>query len=42
VKRLEPFFQLSRSEGVEAKESILLHYPFDFLPAASFAAFRNR
>lgn len=42
TKRLEPFFQLSKDEGAAGKDSLLLHYPFDFLPFVPLAAFRNR
>jgi len=31
VKRLEPYFQLSKPEGATAGNSIFLHYPFDFI-----------
>ena len=31
VKRLEPYFQLSKPEGATASDSIFLHYPFDFI-----------
>jgi hypothetical protein len=31
VKRLEPYFQLSKPEGATASNSIFLHYPFDFI-----------
>lgn len=42
VKRLEPFFQLSRPGGVTAENSILLHYPFDFLAMVPFKALRRK
>lgn len=42
VKRLEPWFQLSKPGGAEAKDSILLHYPFDFLAFAPLKALRRR
>ena len=31
VKRLGPYFQLSKPEGETASNSIFLHYPFDFI-----------
>lgn len=31
VKRLEPFFQLSRPSAVDARDSLLLEYPFEYL-----------
>ena len=42
TKRLEPFFQLSKPGGVRAEDSILLHYPFDFLPLAPIRAARRK
>ncbi|CUS11873.1 unnamed protein product [Tuber aestivum] len=31
VKRLEPYFQLSKPGGATAGDSIFLHYPYDFI-----------
>lgn len=42
VKRLEPFFQLSKPGGASAEDSILLHYPFDFLAMVPIKAFRRK
>ena len=42
TKRLEPYFQLSRPTGAEAADSILLHYPFDFIAYAPLKALRRR
>jgi len=42
VKRLEPFFQLSKPGGAEAEDSVLLHYPFDFMATLPFKALRRR
>ncbi|KAF4624946.1 hypothetical protein G7Y89_g13225 [Cudoniella acicularis] len=42
VKRSEPWFQLSKSEGAFAKDSILLQYPFDFIPFIPITAFRRK
>ncbi|KAH6694947.1 hypothetical protein BKA61DRAFT_531721 [Leptodontidium sp. MPI-SDFR-AT-0119] len=42
VKRLEPWFQLSKDRGATAEESLLLQYPFDFLPFIPFTAFKRK
>ena len=42
VKRLEPYFQLSKSGGASAGDSIHLHYPFDFLASATVTAAKRR
>ena len=42
IKRLEPYFQLSRMTGASASDSILLHYPFDFLAVVPFTAAKRR
>ncbi|PUU73919.1 hypothetical protein B9Z19DRAFT_1196591 [Tuber borchii] len=42
VKRLEPYFQLSKPEGATASNSIFLHYPFDFIAFAPINAARKR
>lgn len=42
VKRLEPYHQLSKSGGAWGKDSLLLSYPFDFLPFVPLSAFRRR
>ncbi|KFY30343.1 hypothetical protein V493_01977 [Pseudogymnoascus sp. VKM F-4281 (FW-2241)] len=41
-KRLEPWFQLSKPEGASAEDSILLQYPFDFVPFVPIRAARRR
>jgi hypothetical protein len=41
-KRYEPYYQLFKPGGALGKDSLLLHYPFDFLPAIPFVASRNR
>jgi hypothetical protein len=41
VKRLEPYFQLSKAGGAAAEESILLSYPFDFLALVPIKAGRR-
>lgn len=42
VKRLEPYHQLSKPEGALAEDSLLLHYPFDFIAAVPIKALRRR
>lgn len=42
VKRLEPFFQLSKSSGAAAADSLLLHYPVDFLAAVPIRAAKRK
>jgi hypothetical protein len=42
VKRMEPFYQLSKPEGATAKDSLLLTYPSEFLPTAPLTAIRRR
>ena len=42
VKRLQPYFQLSRRQGALGKDSILLHYPFDFVASVPVNSFRKR
>ncbi len=42
VKRLEPFFQLSRSCGAAAADSVLLQYPVEFLAAVPIRAARRK
>ena len=41
VKRLEPYFQLSKPEGAIACDSIFLHYPFDFIALVPVNAARR-
>ncbi|KAF2208689.1 hypothetical protein CERZMDRAFT_21948, partial [Cercospora zeae-maydis SCOH1-5] len=41
IKRLEPYFQLSRGE-VKADHSLLLSYPLEFLALVPFSAFKRR
>lgn len=38
AKRFEPYRQLSKPAGTRGKDSLLLHYPFDFIPAVPFTA----
>jgi hypothetical protein len=42
IKRLEPYYQLSKPGGAWGKDSLLLSYPFDFLPFVPFVSFKNR
>lgn len=42
VKRLQPFVQISRKSGASGKDSILLHYPFDFVALLPFSSIKNR
>lgn len=42
VKRLEPYHQLSQQNGAWGKDSLLISYPFDFLPFVPWSAFRSR
>ena len=42
VKRLEPYFQMSKVNGVTAGNALFLHYPFDFVAWGPFRAFRRR
>lgn len=41
-KRLEPWFQLSKSRGAVAENSLLLQYPFDFLAFVPLRAARRK
>jgi len=42
TKRMEPYYQLSKKDGALGKDSLLLHYPFSFIPLVPFRAFKNR
>jgi hypothetical protein len=42
VKRLEPYFQLSKLNGASGKDSMLLNYPFETLAFVPINAFRRR
>jgi hypothetical protein len=42
VRRLEPYYQLSKNGGSSGLESILLHYPVDFLAAVPLKAVKLR
>jgi hypothetical protein len=42
IRRLEPYFQLSSADGASGRESLLLHYPVDFLASVPVKALRFR
>ncbi|THV67308.1 hypothetical protein D6C81_06928 [Aureobasidium pullulans] len=42
IKRLQPYVQLSRDGGALGNDSILMHYPFDFVASVPFTAVRRR
>lgn len=39
--RLEPFFQLSEPDGVLAKDSLLLEYPYTLVLLIPWVAFKR-
>lgn len=42
TKRMEPYYQLSKGDGALGKDSVLLHYPFDFIPLVPIKAAKKR
>ncbi|KAF2626303.1 hypothetical protein BU25DRAFT_471860 [Macroventuria anomochaeta] len=42
TKRMEPYYQLSKEDGALGRDSLLLHYPFDFIPLVPIKAARKR
>ncbi|KAH5582283.1 hypothetical protein HBI24_115040 [Parastagonospora nodorum] len=42
TKRMEPYYQLSKPNGALGKDSLLLQYPFSFIPLAPIRAFRDK
>jgi hypothetical protein len=42
AKRFEPYHQLSQPKGALGRDSLLLHYPFDFMPFVPIVALKNR
>ncbi|KAL1593815.1 hypothetical protein SLS60_010547, partial [Paraconiothyrium brasiliense] len=42
TKRLEPYYRLSEEKGALGKDSLLLSYPFGFVPMVPVKAFRQR
>lgn len=42
AKQLEPFHQLSKTRGSTGRDSLLLHYPFDFIVSVPIKAIMRR
>ena len=42
IKRLEPYFQMSKEQGARSEDSVDLHYPFEFIAFAPIRALRRR
>jgi len=42
VRRLQPFVELSKEGGARGADSLLLHYPFDFVAFVPFTAAKRR
>jgi hypothetical protein len=42
AKRLEPFYRLLQKQGALGRDSLLLHYPVDFLATVPFNSLRRR
>lgn len=42
IKRLEPWYQLSKESGAPAHESILLQYPVEFLASVPISSMKRR
>lgn len=42
TKRMEPYYQLSKKNGALGRDSLLLAYPFDFIPLVPIKAARER
>jgi hypothetical protein len=42
AKRLEPFYQLLQRHGALGRDSLLLHYPVDFLASVPLNSLRRR
>jgi hypothetical protein len=42
AKRFEPYRQLAQPDGALGRDSLLLHYPFDFMPFIPIVALKNR
>lgn len=42
TKRMEPYYQLSKKDGALGKDSLLLAYPFDFIPLVPIKAAKER
>lgn len=42
VRRIEPFLQLAKENGATGQDSLLLHYPVDFLASVPIKAMKSR
>lgn len=42
VRRIEPYRQLSKPGGASGQNSLLLHYPYDFLGFVPFTSFKRK
>ena len=42
VKRMQPWFEMSKSDGALARDSLLLDYPFTFVASVPFVAGKRR
>lgn len=42
IKRLEPFFQMSKPRGARGSDSVLLSYPLEFLLTLPFTALKHK
>lgn len=42
AKRFEPYRQMAKRKGASAEDSVLLHYPFDFMPLVPFVSLKRR
>lgn len=42
AKRYEPYRQMSKAGGALGKDSLLLYFPFDFIPFVPFVAAKRR
>jgi hypothetical protein len=42
AKRYEPYRQMSNTNGALGRDSLLLHYPFVFMPIVPFVAFKKK
>jgi hypothetical protein len=41
VRRMEPFIQMAKDDGATGTESLLLHYPVDFLASVPIKALKH-
>lgn len=39
---MEPYYQMSKKDGALGKDSLLLAYPFDFIPLVPIKAAKDR